>query len=52
MTDATPKPPSPDEQATQNEPKKQAASKTVRDWTPLGQVRDYFAEQIKHDGWR
>jgi hypothetical protein len=25
---------------------------TLPDWTPLGSIRDYFAEQIRQDGFR
>ena len=30
-------------------PKKPVKKTVIRDWTPLGQVRDYFYEQLKQD---
>lgn len=31
---------------------KKAKSKPLPDWKPLGTIRDYFAEQIRQDGFR
>lgn len=40
------------EQAAAPAPSKPSTPLKLPDWTPLGSIRDYFAEQIRQDGFR
>ncbi len=51
MPSPTPEQPTSNEQSTEAQAPiaKPTPAKKLPDWKPLGTVRDYFTEQMKHD---